>query len=289
MKRNLLTMLLALVAALGCQAQIFYKVEGNGLSRPSYLFGTHHFASEAILDSVPQARQALKEIECVVGELDMTGNPMALVQEMQAHMMAPADSTLSKLIPADRYAKADSIFTSLTGGMVNLAMIDNMKPMMAETTLSGIIAAKEMPQTGQIDSYFQNLAKRDSIEVQGLETADFQAHVLFDIIPLDRQAESLLSTLDNPDKILADVKALNEAYISRDADRIWNFAKEAALDSEGEFFEILLNRRNAAWLEKLPGMMADKPLFVAVGALHLYGDGGLVEGLRKLGYTVTPM
>ena len=44
--------------------------------------------------------------------------------------------------------------------------------------------------------------------------------------------------------------------------------------------------RNVKWLEKLPAMMSEKSSFIAVGCLHLIGEGGLIEGLRKLGYKV---
>lgn len=288
MKRSFLSALLIVIAALGAQAQIFYKVEGNGLQKPSYIFGTHHFASETMLDSLPQVNEALKQVDCVVGELVFTDDQMAMVNEMQPHMIAPADSTLSRLIPADKFEKADSVFASLTGGM-SLRMFETMKPAVSEMTVAAVVAANEMPQQGSIDQYFQKVAHLDSLKVAGLETADFQAYVLFDIIPLDRQAQSFIRSLEDPDKILESSRELTNAYLSRNADAIWKVARECNDESEGEFFEILLDKRNEAWLAKLPDMMKDEPLFVAVGALHLYGDGGLVEGLRKLGYTVTPI
>ena len=51
----------------------------------------------------------------------------------------------------------------------------------------------------------------------------------------------------------------------------------------------LLDKRNADWLTKLPAIFKEGPTFVAVGALHLAGDKGIVEGLRKLGYNVSPV
>lgn len=289
MKRNLLfSMLLIVCAVFGCSAQIFYKVEGNGLTKPSYLFGTHHFASESILDSMPQVAEALKEVDCVVGELDMTDNPMAMAAAMQPYMLAPADSTLSKLLPKERYDELNAKYAELTGGIA-LSMLEPMKPIVAEVTLAGVLASKEMPEAGQLDTYFQKLAKRDSVKVVGLETPEFQAQVLFGYIPVSRQLESLVKTLENPEECVKSTRELTDAYLAKDADALWKVAKESAVDNEGEFFEILLDKRNEAWLKKLPGMMKAEPLFVAVGALHLYGDVGLVEGLRKLGYTVTPL
>ena len=39
-------------------------------------------------------------------------------------------------------------------------------------------------------------------------------------------------------------------------------------------------------MEKMPAIMADKPTFFAVGALHLVGENGLLQLLKNAGYTV---
>jgi len=50
-----------------------------------------------------------------------------------------------------------------------------------------------------------------------------------------------------------------------------------------------LDERNNNWINQLPGMMEKQSLFVAVGALHLVGNSGLVNQLSRLGYTVKPL
>lgn len=288
MKKILIALTVVMTFSVYCSAQIFYKIEGKNLKKPSYLFGTHHFAPDSILNSMPIVDEALKSSECVVGELIIDDDPMKMMAAMQSHMMAPADSTLSAVLPQDRYAALDSVFGSLTGGL-SLKMFDAMKPSMAQTTLAALMAQKMEGGTGQLDTYFQRVARRDSISVAGLETPEFQAEVLFDIVPISKQAESLVEMLDDPDKSLDEVKRLSDAYLRRDGQALWKLSCEAEAETYDGYFEILLDRRNSAWLEKLPGMMDAGPLFIAVGALHLYGDVGLVEGLRRLGYTVTPI
>lgn len=287
MKRFLLFMLIG-VSAFCAEAQIFYKIEGKNLKKPSYLFGTHHYAPESMLDSLPAVMQALSETEVVVGELDMTQGQMAMALAMQPHMMAPADSTLSKLVSAEKFAEMDSIFSSLTGGM-KLNMFEGMKPVVVDATLAALLAARNLPQTGQLDTFFQNIAKKESKKVEGLETPEFQAHVLFDIIPISKQMETLISTLDDPQEILSATEKLTQAYLSRNAEAIWEIGKEASEESEGEFFEHILDKRNRSWLAQLPEMMENNSLFIAVGALHLFGEQGLIEGLKAEGYKVTPI
>ena len=78
MKKTFFTVAVAIVCAVAAQAQVFYKVSGNGLQKPSYIFGTHHLAPLSMLDSIPSAKAALDETERAVGEVDMTGGQMQL-------------------------------------------------------------------------------------------------------------------------------------------------------------------------------------------------------------------
>ena len=48
----------------------------------------------------------------------------------------------------------------------------------------------------------------------------------------------------------------------------------------------LIYDRNKTWVQKLAAIMKAAPTFVAVGALHLPGDKGLLNLLKKQGYTV---
>ena len=50
--------------------------------------------------------------------------------------------------------------------------------------------------------------------------------------------------------------------------------------------DVLIYNRNKAWAEKLPAIMKAAPTFVAVGALHLPGEKGLLNLLKRQGYTV---
>ena len=51
----------------------------------------------------------------------------------------------------------------------------------------------------------------------------------------------------------------------------------------------LLDNRNQKWAEMLPAQMQEKPLFIAVGALHLPGENGMINLLRQKGYQVDPV
>lgn len=282
--------MLCMAVAVCAQAQIFYKIEGNGLAKPSYLFGTHHLAPLAVAEKLG-AGTLMGECEQVVGEIDMTQDQMQLAAVMQPHMMAPADSTLSKVItPADMAVIGPEFKKWAPMPGLELGMLEPMKPMAVTTMISVTMAQQAMPgfdPAQQLDTWFQTAGVKNGKKVVPLETVERQATVLFDTTPISYQAEALVELLKDPAKALDMSKRLTRAYEEQDLDKMLALSEEE--NQHPEFMVALLDNRNADWLAKLPAIMNDGPSFIAVGALHLAGKKGLVEGLRKAGYTVTPI
>lgn len=281
---------LALMIALPASAQVFFKVEGNGLTSPSYIFGTHHLAPSSVVEKFG-ASNPFETTSQVVGEIDMTQDPTALGMAMQPHMMAPADSTLSKVIPPADFAVISEEFKNWAPmpGM-EFKMLDMMKPMAVTSMVAVSMAAKTIPDfnpADQLDTWFQTNGKANGKKIVALETPEQQATILFDLTPISFQAEALVELLKDPSKAQKSTQELTEAYFAQDLDKMLQLSE--AEDEHPEFMAALLDKRNADWLTKLPAIFKEGPTFVAVGALHLAGDKGIVEGLRKLGYTVTPV
>ena len=275
---------------LSASAQIFYQIEGNGLENPSYLFGTHHLAPLNVVEE-NNVMDYFDRCEQVIGEIDLTQDQMSLAMKMQPYMMAPQDSTLSMLISAEDYAFISDEFKKWAPypGM-ELSMLEGMRPMVVSTMVSVKMISDDLQGfdlSQQLDTYFQNSAKEKGKDIVALETPEFQAEMLYGSTPIIYQAEMLVELLKNPEKSIESVKKLNTAYANQDLDTMFAMSEEN--DEHPEFMEALLDRRNTDWLIKLPDLINNKTSFIAVGALHLAGDKGLIEGLRRLGYTVTPV
>lgn len=281
---------LLLLAAVPASAQFLYKVEGNGLTAPSYIFGTHHLAPLSVIEKTG-ADKCFKEASQVVGEIDMTQDQMKLGMAMQPHMIAPSDSTLSKVISPEDFTIISEEFKKWAPmpGM-ELSMLEGMKPMVASTMVAVGMAAQAMPGYNpqeQLDTYFQIQGKNEGKTITPLETVEYQASVLYDTTPIAFQAEALVEMLKDPSKAIQSSKDLTAAYDAEDLSKMLQLSEED--DEHPEFMVALLDKRNAEWLEKLPEIMKAAPSFIVVGALHLAGDKGIVEGLKKLGYNVTPV
>lgn len=281
---------LLLSGILPVSAQVLYKIEGNGLKEPSYIFGTHHLAPISVIESFG-ATEPFKNATQVVGEIDMTQNPMEMQMAMQPHMIAPADSTLSKVIPAEDFSVINEEFKKWAPmqGM-ELSMLDGMKPMVVTTIVTLGITSDAIPDYNpneQLDTWFQTTGAGEGKKIIPLETAEQQATLLFDFTPISIQAEALVEMLKEPQKAVDSAKQLTEAYMTQDLAQMLSLSEKD--DEHPEFMEALLDRRNADWITKLPAIFNEGSTFVAVGALHLPGEKGVLEGLRKKGYTVTPL
>lgn len=291
MKKNVIKSFLAGMALIftgTASAQVLYKVEGNGLKEPSYIFGTHHVAPLSVAEQFG-AMEPFNSATRIVGEIDMTQDQMALAMALQSHLMAPADSTLLKVISPEDYKIINEEFKKwapMPG--VELAMLDGMKPMTVSSMVIIGMCAESMPgfdPQAQLDTWFQTTGKANGKTIVPLETAEQQAILLYDFTPISVQAEALVDLLKNPTEAMEQTKALSDAYMAQDLKAMYDLSMQD--ESHPEFMEAMLDKRNADWLTKLPAIFEQGPSFVAVGALHLAGDKGVVEGLRKAGYTVT--
>lgn len=287
------TLFLSIAIALGfaADAQILYKVEKKGSKKTSYLLGTHHFAPLSAVDSISQLPSILKNVEALYGEIDMSAmqNPAALMG-MQQKMMAPADSTLDRVLNPSQLDSLKIAWQELMGPEMPIEMFYGMKPAVLSTQIAAILATKALPEINPmegIDATMQNRARELNKPVAGLETMDFQIDMLYGR-PIVEQARDLMKTLAEMPEEGEKAIALSKAYINHDIDGILQAMLDME-DSDGDAAERMIYSRNDAWVKQLAAEMPAKSLLVVVGAGHLPGPRGVIEGLSKAGFVVTPI
>lgn len=293
MKKTLVFMLL-LCITLGAQAQLLWKVSGNGLDRPSYAIGTHHLAPLSVKDSIVNLEQAIDQTEQVYGEIvmDDANNPEILMKMQQA-MMLPADTTLKSFYTQAQYDTIAAVVKNYMG--VDLALFDKLKPATITTQLSVALAMKSLkgfnPQE-QLDTWFQAQARQAGKKVGSLETIDMQINVLYNSQTLTRQALLLYCTATHIEQGVDQSLRMNQAYMKQDLDELLAIIEEKmsnACDSTPEEISTLIYGRNANWARQFPSIMKQSPTLFVVGAGHLPGPQGLLKLLQKQGYTVEAM
>lgn len=293
MKYNRLAIsLIALVAVLSANAQLLWKISDPKSGNTSYIVGSHHLAPPTIVDSMPTLKTVMAETERTVGEIDMVSTPkQQIAMKVSQFMLAPADSTLSKLYDAQTFAELDKKFKQIIGSdLMSLAMFEQVRPMAVNSVISLTVMQNRLPDYNpqfQLDTYLQEQAKGAGKPIIGLETPEQQAEILYCSTPISVQAQDLKEVLDNPEELISEAEKLNALYFAGDLEGL--LALSRSEEGSPEFLDALLNNRNKEWLTKLPAILAEKPTLVVVGALHLPGEHGVLQGLRNAGFTVEPM
>lgn len=281
--------------AVTASAQLLWKISGQGLEKPSYLFGTHHLAPDSLLSSLDGFSEAINASDIVMAEVDMTA--AQTMQDAQRVMLqyakAPADSTLSMLFSPEQLDSINSAISYFSGNKVNIDVrgMDALKPSFVSIVIIGVQAMNPenaaKPGKKQIDTEVLRIAKQSGKEIKPLETIEQQVQWLMGG-SVASQARMLMETVRNKDKDKTLSNELIKAYVSQDLD----FIEKVFLSDEAvsDYMRtVLIDNRNATWLQVLQREMQQHSIFVAVGAGHLVGPTGLLSSLRKNGYKLTPV
>lgn len=296
MKRTNLLMLLMLVA-IAAQAQLLWKISGNGLQKPSYIIGTYHFAPVSFTDSINGLKEALEASEQVYGEIVMADmmKPENMTK-MQSAMMLPEGQTIEKLYTAEEMARINAMLKSLIGMDISNPMVaqqlGNFTPQALQTQLEVLMYLKghtEFDPNQTFDGYFQQEATAKGKPVGALETIDFQIEILYKGMSMERQKQLLLCLADNMEFNEELTENVVKAFFSQDLDGIeeaMNAKLNNTCDGTPEEKETLIYARNDNWMKQMPEIMKQKSTLFAVGAGHLPGERGVLAQLKKAGYTV---
>ncbi|HEY0108373.1 MAG TPA: TraB/GumN family protein [Fibrella sp.] len=264
---------------------LLWEVSGNGLSKPSYLFGTYHILRDSYLRQDSLTRLHFEKAEGVVVEMVFDSTEAGKARQYGTM----ADNNLIRLIDADDYKLVADEFNAVTGQ--ELSFYNQIKPIIIATALSVAYARQQSATLSKfsglpIDLYFVKQAKAAQKPIQGLETLDEQLKLLYDRQPVEQQAEQLVRMVKQKNVAKPQGSSLTDMYLRADLDGMWAlFQRES--ESPADLYA-LIDERNLRWINQLRPVMAERSTFIAVGVGHLPGPNGLLNLLRKAGYVVKP-
>ncbi len=260
---------------------LLWEISGNGLTKPSYLFGTFHLLCKDDANISLASKQAIARSSEIYLELDMD-DPATLMQGMRLMFMNNGKK-LKDFYSPEAYQRVVTYFKDSLA--TTLEIFQGMKPYF----LMALLYPKMAPcqdMTG-MEQEIMKLATEQEKEIKGLETMAMQAAV-FDSIPYAKQAEELLQTIDSMDKSRHYFAQMSKGYKEQklqEIEKLMNDEESGVAEDQN----VLLDKRNLNWVEQLPGIMKEKPVFIAVGTGHLLGEKGLIALLRKAGYVLRPL
>ena len=146
--------------------------------------------------------------------------------------------------------------------------------------------------SGVLDIVLARSAAEQGKPVHQLESLEEQIAVFEGMSEAD-QVALLGQAVDNYERMPALIGRLVEAYLARDLASLWRISEESGGEGveakrlRAVFAHRLLEERNVRMAERSEARLREGGAFIAVGALHLYGDAGMLSLLEKRGYRVS--
>ena len=264
-----------------------YLWEVASLTNRIYLYGTVHAGKPSFFPLPAAVEKGYAESKVLVVEADIT-DMEAMTRSAKAMVYEPPAS-LDKAVPKATWERAKKQAARHAIAEQQLAMF---KPFMAGTLLAFAEwgRAGYLPQFG-VDVHLIKRAKEDGKKLVELEGADAQTAVIESITPAEALA-ALEGTLDAIDSGLVgeQITGMVNAWQAGDPKLLLEVARKYndTIPGAAAIEEKFIWSRHDAMAEKIGRMLLESKErhFVAVGALHLAGPKGLVEVLKKRGFTV---
>jgi uncharacterized protein YbaP (TraB family) len=243
----------------------------------SYLFGTIHLPGITRLP--PQVALALVKADSFITETVLDRAAMTYYQQ---RMFSDDPPNLGSLFEQPLRGRLLDLLTRY-GFEQDVAL--RLKPWAAFTLLS-----RPRP-TGAptLDQALEGMARQRGIPVHGLQPVE-EVVAALENLPLDHQRQIVADTVCNRELLERQAQELVTMYL--DQNLVGMMAASRRLEPQDEsvahtFTERILDARNRKMLRRMQPYLRQGNVFIAVGALHLPGEKGLLRGLAARGYRVT--
>ena len=255
---------------------LLWKISGNDLAKPSYLFGTIHLLPEDQYFFTDKMHEALNATEVLALEASLD-IPISEQIKMAGDMIMPDGKSWKDYMTEEEYAAVKSAFVDSLGMKEKkVEKYSKIRPVY----VSGVVLSELLGKVKMYEQELSSMAKKSKKEIIGLETIQEQMEIV-SAMSIEDQIEDLKSSTAS---MLRDYNEMLVAYTSQNLSEL----EKVGTESEG-FDKIeakLLTERNDKWIIAMKGLLAKQSTFFAVGAMHLVGESGLIAQLKAAGYTV---
>ncbi|MCP1199211.1 TraB/GumN family protein [Notoacmeibacter sp. MSK16QG-6] len=278
----------------------FWRIEKEGVS-PSYLFGTIHTTDPRALALSGPVESAFEKASVFVMEAADTRSTIAATLAMARHpsLFLYTDGTSAFDQLSDEHGAA--VKAALKRRGIDPSTATKLKPWLIAGMLAAPPCELQRKASGLVflDNALADRAEEAGKDVEGLETMVDQMKALA-AMPMESHIEGLANAAEL-DKYAADMtETLTIRYLSGDLGLIMPALQAIGEDIQGEpseeelasvadFEEKVVTNRNRDMAEAAEPFLQTGNAFIAVGALHLPGDKGVVALLQQAGWKLTPV
>lgn len=256
---------------------LLWQISGKGISQPAYLYGTVHLFDTTRYKLPETVFSKLKSVKKVYFELDFGRiNPSEMMQSL---WVKDSSQYLSRLLDTaslnklNQLAQTSPVLKAMGGKLYQI------KPFY----VSAFLLTGSKAVSLDMELYKAATGLKDS--TGGIETVSEQLAAV-DAVPLDAQAKMLAGMLRTYTSANTIIENSTKIYVRQDLDRMLEeLNKEMPIDAS--FNTELVDKRNVIMASRIDHMLGKGSIMIAVGAGHLGGKAGLIDLLKKKGYSLT--
>jgi uncharacterized protein YbaP (TraB family) len=267
---------LSLTYAQRQQKGLLWEISGNGISQPSYIFGTIHLICQDKFFVPRFTEEKIKIAQQVFFEIDM--DDPQLMMKSQKLMMSADGKKLKDIMKESDYKVFSEYFKGISG--MEVSVFGTAKPMLYMSF--ALIKSVGCPMPISYEEYFVRKAKIEKKEVLGLETIEDQVAVI-DRATTEQQVEWLMDAVKENGNVIYD--QMIDLYKKQEIEALTKIISEQMVGMKG-MQDQLLDKRNQNWIPVFEQNIKQKSTFFAVGAGHLGGENGVLQLLQQKGYTL---
>ncbi|MBL7921481.1 MAG: TraB/GumN family protein [Bacteroidia bacterium] len=261
---------------------LLWKITGNGLKKPSYLYGTMHVSSRVAYHLSEQFFDAIKSVD-VVG---LETNPGEWLQNMEK--TGELDQA-NQIVQSNSYRK-DFYRSTFMVNFPDKRMLQGILSYDPDI-INGLLyrhnrSKENFEENTYIDLFiFQSASKLNKQLISLEDFAKSEIKARLSALPDDELNEEDDNS-QNSSNYYFNGQKIEDSYRDGNLDLLDSLSKKTSSKNTQKF---LINDRNVFFVNTIDSVLKTKSLFSGVGAAHLPGDDGVIELLRKKGYTVEPV
>lgn len=280
--KRIIFLVIALIFSLNFYAKaqhnsLLWKVSGKNI-KDSYLYGTIHIQDERVFVFEDFIKEKINNTEAFSMEILFDDIDFKKLQSLTLMK----NQTLKELVSEEDFNRLDE-FSKQTVG-VSIIFFNRIKPFFTYTQL--MQAQMRQDRKSAMDLELMNYAKKRNKKLFGLEKMEDQIKVV-DKISLEEQVKMLLGILE-PEKLETEFIKMKDLYLSQNISELYNLTTSNK-DMPENFTKTFLHDRNKKMARSIIRISRRYSSVHAFGAAHLAGEKGIIEILRRKGYTVEPV
>ena len=260
---------------------LLWRIEKDGAA-PSHLFGTIHLADKRVTTLPDTVRTPFDTARSFAMEVSLDQTNIAALATRMVYLDG-------RSLPG---VAGDALFQKIAPLTAGLGLPAEMARVFKPWAMVLLLQMPQQDPANVLDFMLQRMAAEQGKALHALETVDEQV-AAFELMTEQDQLALLRHAVETHHELKAQREKMLQAYLQRDLGAMWQLG-EADIARRPElrplkqvFDQRLLYDRNARMLERMQPQLKIGAAFIAVGALHLYGEKGLLNLLERDGYRLT--